>query len=123
MKLWPRAIPRPLRFHDLRHGVATMMLRAGVDAHRVQRVLRHSDIRTTLGTYGHLEVEDLRSAVNAIAPNGAPAIARASTDSHRDPEKFGATLVQRARRSKKKAGLRSENLRESGLWMRAGKGI
>ena len=44
------------------------MLRAGVDAHRVQRILRHSDIRTTLGTYSHIDVEDLRAAVNSIAP-------------------------------------------------------
>jgi len=28
-----------MRFHDLRHTAATLMLRAGVDAHRVQRIL------------------------------------------------------------------------------------
>ena len=43
------------------------MLRAGVDPHRVQRILRHSDVRTTTSVYGHLLVEDLRSAVNSIA--------------------------------------------------------
>jgi integrase len=42
MKLWPIAIPRPLRFHDLRHSCATILLRAGVDIHRVQRILRHA---------------------------------------------------------------------------------
>ncbi len=68
MKLWPRALPRRMRFHDLRHGTATLLLRAGVDPHRVQRILRHTDIRVTLGTYGHLQVEDLRDAVNRIAP-------------------------------------------------------
>ena len=68
MKLWPRALPREMRFHDLRHTTATLLLRANVDAHRVQRILRHADIRTTLGIYGHLDVEDLRSAVNSIAP-------------------------------------------------------
>jgi integrase len=31
-KLWPKAILRPMRFHDLRHTAATLMLRAGVDA-------------------------------------------------------------------------------------------
>ena len=69
MRLWPRAIPRPVRFHDLKHTAGTLMLRAGVDSHRVQRILRHSDVRTTTGVYGHLLVDDLRSAVNAIAPN------------------------------------------------------
>ena len=67
MRLWPRALPRHIRFHDLRHGAATLMLRAGVDPHRVQRILRHSDVRTTTSVYGHLLVEDLRSAVNSIA--------------------------------------------------------
>ena len=48
------------------------MLRAGVDPHRMQRVLRHSNVRTTTGVYGHLLVDDLRSAVAAIAPNALP---------------------------------------------------
>src|SRR5207248_4114730 len=47
--LWRKAIPRPMRFHDLRHTTATLLLRAGVDAHRVQRLLRHRDVRTTTG--------------------------------------------------------------------------
>ena len=62
-KLWPRAIPRELRFHDLRHSCATILLRAGVDAHRVQRILRHADVRTTTATYAHLAVEDLRDGL------------------------------------------------------------
>ena len=72
-KLWPRAIPRPMRFHDLRHTAATLMLRAGVDAHRVQRILRHASVTTTTDTYGHLAVDDLRDAVARIGPkNLAP---------------------------------------------------
>ncbi len=66
MKLWPRAIPRPMRFHDLRHSAATLLLRAGVDIHRVQRILRHRDVKLTTGTYAHLQVEDLRAAVDAL---------------------------------------------------------
>jgi hypothetical protein len=72
MALWPRALPRPLRFHDLRHTTATLLLRAGVDAHRVQRIMRHRDVRTTLGTYGHLDVEDLRAAVATLLPDPEP---------------------------------------------------
>jgi hypothetical protein len=66
MSLWPRALPRPLRFHDPRHTTATLLLLAGVDPHRVQRIMRHRDLRTTLGTYGHLDVEDLRAAVATL---------------------------------------------------------
>ena len=70
-RLWVKAVPRRVRFHDLRHSTATILLRAGVDLHRVQRILRHRDVRTTTGTYGHLEVEDLRAAMTTAW--GAPA--------------------------------------------------
>ncbi len=66
-KLWPRAVPRPLRFHDLRHTAATLLLKAGVPAATVQRLLRHADIRTTIGTYGHLEISDLRTGVDSLS--------------------------------------------------------
>jgi len=57
-----------MRFHDLRHVTATLLLRAGVDAHRVQRILRHASVNTTLNTYGRLDVDDLRDAVNRLPP-------------------------------------------------------
>ena len=57
-----------MRFHDLRHSVATLLLRERVDAHRVQRLLRHRDVKTTTGTYGHLVVGDLREAINLLPP-------------------------------------------------------
>jgi len=66
MKLWRRPIKSKMRFHDLRHTAATLMLRAGVDPHRVQRVLRHASVTTTTGTYAHLAIEDLRDAVSKI---------------------------------------------------------
>jgi integrase len=68
---WPKALPRPMRFHDLRHTAATLMLRAGVDPHRVQRILRHASVTTTTGTCGHLALEDLRDAVSRIGPGKA----------------------------------------------------
>ncbi len=68
MALWPVPVPRPMRFHDLRHTTATLLLRAGVDVHRVQKILRHKDVRTTTLIYGHLDVEDLRNAVDELTP-------------------------------------------------------
>jgi integrase len=42
MRMWPSAIPRPMRFHDVRHTTATLLLKAGVPIQHVQRILRHA---------------------------------------------------------------------------------
>lgn len=72
MKLWPKALPRPMRFHDLRHTTATLLLRAGVQLQHVQRILRHRDVKLTVDTYGHLECEDLRAAVATLPASPFP---------------------------------------------------
>jgi integrase len=59
-----RAMPG-VRFHDLRHTAASLLIQAGVDLYRVGTILGHSDIRTTK-RYAHLAVDDLRSAVNVL---------------------------------------------------------
>lgn len=43
-----------IRFHDLRHSVATMLLVAGVHPKVVQERLGHSSIAMTMDTYSHL---------------------------------------------------------------------
>lgn len=43
-----------LRFHDLRHTCATLLLAAGVDAKKVQDIMGHESISTTLDIYGHV---------------------------------------------------------------------
>ena len=43
-----------IRLHDLRHSAATILLKMGVPAHVVKEILGHSDIRITLGIYGHV---------------------------------------------------------------------
>ncbi len=57
--------------HDLRHSTATVLLRAGVDVHRVQRILRHADVRTTVERYAHLVPNDLRASLEALGTNAA----------------------------------------------------
>ena len=44
---------RDIRFHDLRHTCATVLLSEGVNPKLVQELLRHADIKLTLGTYSH----------------------------------------------------------------------
>lgn len=46
------ALP-PIRFHDLRHSYATLMLRRGVNPKIVSTVLGHSCIAITLNIYSH----------------------------------------------------------------------
>jgi integrase len=50
-------------FHSLRHGAASALLADGATPAVVQRQLRHSDARITLGIYGHVIGDDQRSAV------------------------------------------------------------
>lgn len=45
---------RRIRFHDLRHTAATLMLASGVQVHVVSKILGHSSIVTTLDKYGHV---------------------------------------------------------------------
>ena len=67
-----RAIPG-VRFHDLRHTAASLLIQAGVDLYRVGTILGHSDIRTTR-RYAHLAVDDLRTAVATLGRKSAPAV-------------------------------------------------
>jgi integrase len=43
-----------IRFHDLRHTCATLLLRQGVNPKYVQELLGHADISLTLNTYSHV---------------------------------------------------------------------
>ena len=43
-----------IRFHDLRHTCATLLLRQGVNPKYVQELLGHSDISITLNVYSHV---------------------------------------------------------------------
>ena len=43
-----------IRFHDLRHSAATIMLSMGVHPKVVQELLGHSSISMTLDTYSHM---------------------------------------------------------------------
>ena len=69
-KLWPVPQVRPLRFHDSRHTTASLLLLAGADAVAIQKLLRHADLRTTVGTYGHLAPGYMRREVDRLSFRG-----------------------------------------------------
>ena len=85
MRLWPKAIPRQMKFHSLRHTVATLLLRAKVPMQHVQRILRHTDIKLTVDTYGHLVVEDLHDSVGTLPRAGRYSPPPLRTQRHREP--------------------------------------
>jgi integrase len=55
-----------LRFHDLRHTAATLMLQQGVHPKVVQERLGHTDIALTLNTYSHVLPDIQEEAVQKI---------------------------------------------------------
>jgi integrase len=65
-KLWPTAKVRPLRFHDLRHTTASLLMMAGASPAAVQRIMRHNDPRITMDFYGHLAPDFLRAEVDRL---------------------------------------------------------
>jgi integrase len=106
MKLWPAPQSRPLRFHDIRHTTASLLIMAGADLPAVQRIMRHTDPRITTEFYAHLSPGYLRSAIDRLAINpSAPAdlpVAASATASAptklapktADPPEFAAPLLQ-----------------------------
>jgi len=71
MKLWRKAIPRPMRFHDLRSTTATLLARSGVGLVVAQRILRHSDPRLTANIYSRVDLADLQAGVDRMGIPGA----------------------------------------------------
>ena len=55
-----------IRFHDLRHTNATLMLRNAVPAKIVSAMLGHSSIGITMDTYSHVITEMQEGAVNVM---------------------------------------------------------
>jgi integrase len=53
-KLLKKAGLPDIRFHDLRHSTATLLLSNGVHPKVVQEILGHSEISMTLDTYSHV---------------------------------------------------------------------
>lgn len=90
-------MPRPIRFHDLRHTTATLLSKADVSLATVQRILRHTDPAITSEIYGHLDLDDMRKAVNKLSFNRGPVLqshafqCAGTCPSHSMPESFMGT--------------------------------
>lgn len=52
--------------HRFRHSFASNLIRAGVNIKSVQKLMRHSNIQTTLNIYSHIIQEDLSSDIEKM---------------------------------------------------------
>ena len=57
---------RKIRFHDLRHSCASLLLANGVQMKLIQEWLGHRDISTTSNVYSHVDSESKRLSAQAI---------------------------------------------------------
>jgi integrase len=55
-----------MRFHDLRHSAATILLQAKVQLKTVQELLGHSTIATTADIYSHVSSEMREEVANKM---------------------------------------------------------
>ena len=60
-------LPR-IRFHDLRHSVATILLQQGFSLKQIQDWLGHSDISTTANVYAHAPYVEKVSIAKSATP-------------------------------------------------------
>jgi len=119
-KLWPKGNVREIRFHDLRHTYASVLLMLGARLVSVQKLLGHSDPKITERRYGHLlpdfmksEVDRLRFGLDRLLPRAStldPQSADVAGDGRDSPEfaavsaKFGIPLVSASPAPKGEAG-------------------
>lgn len=57
---------RKMRFHDLRHSCASLLLANGVPLKEIQEWLGHSDFSTTANIYAHLDYSSKLSSAQAM---------------------------------------------------------
>ena len=57
---------RKIRFHDLRHTYASLLIDQGENPKYIQNQLGHSSITTTMDTYGHLMKDVNKEAADRL---------------------------------------------------------
>jgi len=66
-----------MRYHDLRHGAASLMAAQGVSARIAMEILGHAQISTTMNIYTHIAPELQKEAAEKVAGALWPAVGSA----------------------------------------------
>ena len=106
---------RQIRFHDLRHTTASLLLQAGASIVAVSAILGHADVRITLDRYGHLAPDFMQAEVDKLRliPRPAPDQTEVPASLFRAPGGQDGALVGRTEDpEKRKAGGPARNLAE-----------
>ena len=65
-----------MRYHDLRHGAASLMAAQGISPRVAMEILGHAQISTTMNIYTHVAPELQKEATEKVAgalwPEGSP---------------------------------------------------
>jgi integrase len=101
-----RAGLRRVRFHDLRHTFASLLIQQGESLAYVKDQLGHSSIQLTVDTYGHLIPGANRQAVDRLDDTDAAA----SADQDTTPQTQQTATPAQLTLHKKKKGLQRDAL-------------
>lgn len=55
-----------MRFHDLRHSAASLLLASGVELAEVSMLLGHSELRVTMDFYAHFQKQTAAKAARQM---------------------------------------------------------
>ncbi|WP_443050978.1 tyrosine-type recombinase/integrase [Streptomyces sp. JV185] len=78
---------RRIRFHDLRHSAATLLLEQGVELVVIKELLGHAHIGVTATVYAHVRLRPQRDAIDLLghALRNPTEITRGPDDSDEPP--------------------------------------
>ncbi len=96
-----RARLEPLRFHDLRHTCAALLIAQGSHPKEIQERLGHSTIRLTFDRYAHLlpSLDDrLRDGLEAAYQASMPESLDGPTDSPAAPVRLSPQIAETSTR-------------------------
>lgn len=86
---------RHIRFHDLRHSCASLLLKNGVSMKAIQEWLGHSHFSTTANFYAHLDYDSKKDSANVV---GGILMAKAAGTKENPPKAIAAGITTQQHR-------------------------